>query len=482
MLSRLTCSSAHSLFRKPAARPPIRKLKAQARELNDFARHVLCQPGGCEDAFTISKLIGTLKAQRPNAHLVPSHIGGPATVLSQNACQDLSDRIQPDSLKYSTPNTSPEDAQRGLRFFQTIMPHLIESQPINEHHVSVGPGAKQSIQHWCALNIRRDRGDGKGDHVAVLRPTYGPTIPLIKEAGGVPVFYELSDGLDSIIEKLRSDSENGTLQHIYWQLTNPGGVAASQEQAQKVGQIVDDFQLGLLDDSTYPEVKKGNQIHYSPTAFSNILSRDKLTDRHGMVDGSMSKLAGRLPGVRVNVRLTSPLFKDVLTTYLNTTNSHVSNLSLEAFRVSNNYIQDNVSDASQFCEMASRFGTLLDAQVPGFKALPHQTGPFALVDIKTIMDVTNLSEEGIQWWGFLGNKDYILGSLHSQSFGYKEGESIPPFLRLGTLGFNNDTELTTAVQGFKTVFTDLAGMAQFAKDYPALRQTDRGTGHPSDTL
>lgn len=138
---------------------------------------------------------------------------------------------------------------------------------IDKNHITITPGATYGI--YCALACIIS----EGDEVIVLEPAYDSYVPAIEMNKGKPVFVSLNADFTINFEDLNKAINNKTKAIIFNTPHNPSGKTMTQEDWQKVWEVIEDTEIIIISDEVY------DVLVYDQHTFVSVFHHPQLSKR-----------------------------------------------------------------------------------------------------------------------------------------------------------------------------------------------------------
>lgn len=160
---------------------------------------------------------------------------------------------------------------------KAIQQHVKQSYGLHyeaEEEIIVTIGASQALDITLRTIIQ------PGDEVLLPGPVYPGYEPLIRLAGGTPVFIDTSqDGFKLTGEMIKENITTKTKAVILPYPSNPTGVSLTEEELRGIAEIIKEHQLFLLADEIYSELVY-DRPHTSIASFPDV--RDQVIVINGV--------------------------------------------------------------------------------------------------------------------------------------------------------------------------------------------------------
>jgi len=136
------------------------------------------------------------------------------------------------------------------------------------HEITVTAGATQAILSAVLCLVRA------GDEVIVLEPCYDSYVPNIELAGGVAIPVALEPGTFRInFDRLRQAITPKTRAIIVNSPHNPSGTTWSQEDLQKLSDLLEPTEIFLISDEVYEHMVYAPKVHLSVSSVPQLAKR-----------------------------------------------------------------------------------------------------------------------------------------------------------------------------------------------------------------
>ena len=161
---------------------------------------------------------------------------------------------------------------QGIYSLREVISEKIENLYGHAYHpeaeVTVTAGATQAIFTIISTFVR------PGDEVMVFKPAYDCYEPAIEVNGGVPVFVQMkgkSFAVDwnEVAEKMTSKTKMMVINTPH----NPSGTVFSEEDMQRLGQLLEGTDIILLSDEVYEHIVFDDAMHQSVSRFPKLAER-----------------------------------------------------------------------------------------------------------------------------------------------------------------------------------------------------------------
>jgi aspartate/methionine/tyrosine aminotransferase len=197
----------------------------------------------------------------PTAGLATLHKGDPCFPTPPHIVKAAHDAVEQGFTHYPPPLGDTE--------LRDELAELMSRQAVGDYtrdQVLVTTGASEAI--YCALSAFLD----PGDEVLLFDPSYSGYAPVVRQAGGEPIFVGMTADFRLDRAKLAAAVTERTRLIVINNPINPTGVVLSRQELESLADVADDAGLLVLADEVY------DHLVFGP-AFVSTLAIPRLSDR-----------------------------------------------------------------------------------------------------------------------------------------------------------------------------------------------------------